>query len=240
MTAIEKEHVAVGAEDGTEMDMYVAYPDPEHDRHVGVLVLQEIFGVKENIRDIADRFARLGYTSVAPDLFHRTQRGFDVAYTAVAEARKVADAYTDAQLCADLDAAYGWVRDRLLQSTDEPKIVAAGFCLGGAQAFRANALLPLSAALCFYGRKIAESYLPHAAEQHGPCVLLWGGSDPSIPAGARRSVADALEAAGKTYVDIVFGEAQHAFMREGHPPFHADAAREAWALVTTFLSHRVG
>lgn len=234
MIPISHQHVSVTPADGTTMDLYVAQPADEHDLHAGVLVLQELWGVNQHIREVTDRLARLGYTAVAPDLFHRTAPGFSAPYTEMSGLPH-AQGITPEQAAADLRAAHGWLRTLLLESTDDPRIASVGFCFGGALSFLANAELPLTGAVSFYGTGIPRQYLARARDQHGPVLLFWAGRDPHCSAADRRSVADALQAADKPYIDVVVGHAQHGWFcdqRKVHDPV---AAKHAWALVTVFL-----
>lgn len=234
MIPISHQHVSVKPADGTTMDLYVAQPADEHDRHAGVLVLQEIWGVNAHIRDVTDRFARLGYTAAAPDVFHRTAPGFSAPYTDMAGATH-AQAVTAEQAAADLRATHDWLRRELLEATDEPRIASVGFCFGGALSFLANAELPLSAAVSFYGTRIPRNHVARAKDQHGPALLFWAGKDKHCSAADRRTVGDALQDAGKPYVDVVFGHADHGFFCDQRPVHDAVAAKESWALVTAFL-----
>lgn len=235
MGSISHEHVTVPVEDGTELDLYIARPGDDHDRHAGVIVLQEIWGVNAHIRDVTDRFARLGYTAVAPDVFHRTARNFEAPYTDMTGLAH-AKAMTAEGARADLAAAHAWVHDALAVSTDTPGVAAVGFCMGGRLAWVANATLPLSCAVSFYGGGIASAHLELAAAQRAPVLLLWGGKDKHITRDNRRAIADALDAAGKRFTEVNVGHADHGFFCDQRPSYDAEAAREAWGLVTAFLT----
>jgi len=235
MSAISHEHVTTPVDDGTSLDLYVARPAGDHDRHAGVIVLQEIWGVNAHIRDVTDRFARLGYTAAAPDIFHRTAPNFEAPYTETS-GREHANAITAEGIGADLAATHAWLRAELLPGTDNPEVAAVGFCMGGRLAWVANAMLPLSCAVSFYGGGIASAHLDLAAAQRAPVLLLWGGKDKFISRDDRRAVADALDAAGKRYTEVNVGHADHGFFCDQRPSYDAEATREAWGLVTAFLT----
>lgn len=234
MIPISHQHVSVTPADGSTMDLYVAQPTDEHDLHAGVLVLQELWGVNAHIREVTDRFARLGYTAVAPDVFHRTAPGFSAPYTEMTGLPH-AQAVTAEQASADLRAAHDWLRKELLESTDDPRLASVGFCFGGALSFLANAELPLAAAVSFYGTGIPRQHLARAKDQHGPLLLFWAGLDQHCAAAERRSVEDALQSAGKQYLDVVFGQAHHGWFCDQRKTHDPAAARHSWALVTSFL-----
>jgi carboxymethylenebutenolidase len=111
--------------------------------------------------------------------------------------------------------------------------------MGGRAAFVANAVLPLQAAVSFYGGGIAPGLLPRAAQQHGPLLLIWGGLDALIDLSQRRAVGDALRAAGKTFVELEYSDADHGFFCDQRASYHATAAAEAWVLVLKFLRNRL-
>jgi len=231
MTAIQHEWVHVPTSDGSELGLYVARPASASEIKAGIIVLQEIWGVNGHIRDVTDRFARLGYLAVAPDVFHRSAVRFEAPYTDMA-GMEHAQKITPAGANADLAAAHAFVARELGEGG---RIASVGFCMGGRLSFAANGTLPLSAAVCFYGGGIA-SHLDLAATQHGPVLLFWGGKDTHITRENRRATADALEAAGKRFTEVNVGHAQHGFFCDQRASYDAEAAKEAWGLVTAFLT----
>ena len=234
MTAIMHEWETLPVADGSTMDVYVTKPVGEGDHHAAVIVLQEIWGVNSHIREVADRFARLGYVTAAPDIFHRTAPRFDAEYSDLSgleHARKVTDAGSN----HDLAAVHAYLNEMLLASTDEPGIAACGFCFGGRLAYQANALLPLACAVSFYGGGI-HTRPDLAAQQHGPLLLFWGGKDSFILKEHRRSVADALDAGTKRFTEVNVGHADHGFFCDQRKSYDSEAAHEAWGMVTAFFS----
>lgn len=232
-----KGHVFVKVGDDTEMALYVARPaDRKH--APAIIVLQEAFGLNGHIRDIAERCARAGYLAVAPELFHRTApHGFAGSYDDMQTVMEHYQAVTDAGLDADLHATLHWLQADA--QCDATRIAAMGFCMGGRAAFLANAVLPLRAAVCFYGGGIAPSLLPRAEQQHGPALLFWGGLDQHITLQQRRDVGDALRAAGKSFVEVEYADADHGFFCDERKSYNAHAATEAWVLTLAFLRNRL-
>jgi len=90
-------------------------------------------------------------------------------------------------------------------------------------------------AVSFYGGRIAETLLDRSAALHGPALLIWGGRDQHITAEHRRAVTDALDAAKKGYVNVVFSNADHAFFCNERAAYEPGAARQSWALTLEFL-----
>ena len=232
-TASEMVTIEVG--DGTRMDAYHSKPEGGG-RRPGLLVLQEAFGVNAHIRNVADRFAREGFVALAPELFHRTAPGFDGRYDDFASVMPHYQALTTEGLSADLAAAHAWLSDR--GGVAGGDVAAIGFCLGGRAAFLANVLLPLKAAVSFYGAGIAPTLLDRAAGLSAPILLVWGGLDKHIGPEQIAAVTGTLRAAGKPFVNAEFSEADHGFFNDDRPSFHPSSAAQAWALALQFLKSR--
>ncbi|HSB97623.1 MAG TPA: dienelactone hydrolase family protein [Spongiibacteraceae bacterium] len=237
MADIESGYVLVKVDDQTEMALFFARPG-RGTQAPALIVLQEAFGVNDHIREVTERCARAGYLAVAPELFHRTaERGFAGSYDNFSSVMQHFQAVTEESLAADLRATLSWLqRD---SQCDAARIGAIGFCMGGRAAFFANAILPLRAAAAFYGGGIAPTYLPHAAHQHGPLLLIWGGLDQHIDLQQRHAVADALRAADKNFVEVEYSDADHGFFCDARPSYNAFAASESWALTLAFFSNRM-
>ncbi len=232
---ITTETVTLPVEGGTAMPAYVARPTSAGP-HPGILVMQEAFGVNAHIKDVTERFAREGYTSIAPALFHRTDGHFEGEYTDFGAAMPHMQALTDDGQTADIQAAYQW----LTTDGDASAVASTGYCMGGRASFLADTLLPLKASVSYYGGGIAPSgffpeLLSKAPDLHAPILLFWGGLDEHIGSDAVRSVEDALKAAGKPYEQVVFSHADHAFFCDARASYNPEAARQAWALTLEFL-----
>lgn len=215
------------------MRTYVAHPDDNAARS-GIVVFQEAYGVNDHVRDVADRFARLGLVAVAPELFHRTSRSFEAPYDTDGAWSTIEPHYkalTTTGLSDDAQAAY----DYLIGGAGIEVVANAGFCMGGRAAYVANARAPFAAAVSFYGGGIVPDLLDLARKQSGPILMYWGGLDANIPSENYRAVADALEAAGKTHEQVVFSQAGHGFFCDQRKSYNAQASQQAWALVVAFL-----
>jgi carboxymethylenebutenolidase len=202
--------------------------------HPGLIVFQEAFGVNAHIRDVAHRFAAVGYAVIAPELFHRTAPpGFEADYKDFPSVMPHIKAVTSEAAEADIRATYEWLHSNSHVKPDE--ISSVGFCIGGRVSFLANSVVPLRAAVSFYGGGIAQGLLDRAAKLHGPALLIWGGLDKHITADHRKAVTDALTEQQKSHVNVVFSNADHGFFCDQRSSYNPHAARQAWALTLEFL-----
>jgi carboxymethylenebutenolidase len=225
------ERVRLNVADGTTMEAAVARPSKPGP---GLLVLQEAFGVNGHIRNVAQRYADLGFTAIAPELFHRSAPpGFEASYSDFDAVRPHMAALTPQGLIADMRAAYEWLTKEAKIAPE--RIASVGYCMGGRCSYLANAELPLAAAISYYGGGIVPDMLDRASKQHGPILMFWGGLDTHIPPEQYRAVADALTAAGADHTQVVFSKADHGFNCDARPSYNASASREALALVLEFL-----
>lgn len=235
---IESSRVALAVEDGTEMSAYVSYPASVGPRP-GIMLFHDAFGVNHHLRALADRYAGLGFAAIAPELFHRTSPGFERSALVLDEVMPIIESLTTEGLVADASAAYNWLASAGGASAE--RVAAVGFCMGGRTTFIVNGALPLAAAICYYGGGIAPALLDVAPSLHGPHLFIWGGEDSGIPPQQRRAVADALHAAGRQFVDVVFSGCNHGFSNEGWPErYNPAAARQSWALGSAFLEDALG
>ena len=232
MAKIATEKITLQVADGTSMAAYVARPE-EGGKFPGMLVFQEAFGVNTHIRDVTERFAREGYVSIAPELFHRTAPGFEGRYDDFPSAMQHLQALTEAGQRADIRAAYDWLRAQ--PQVAPGRVASIGFCMGGRSSFLACATVPLQASISFYGGGIAQGLLPRAGNLHAPILLFWGGLDKHILAEHTRAVEDALTKAGKPYVNVTFSDADHGFFCDVRPSYNTTAAALAWSLALQFL-----
>jgi len=230
--AIVKEKVKLAVADGTQMAAYVARPE-QGGPHPGLLVFQEAFGVNHHIRSVSERFAAEGYVVIAPELFHRTAPGFEGSYTDFPAVMPHLQAMTTETAEMDIGSAHEWLRSNAQVKPNE--ISSVGFCMGGRFSFLANSVVPLRAAVSFYGGGIAPGLLDRASKVQAPSLLIWGGLDKHITPEHRKAVTDALSAQQKIYVNVEFSQADHGFFCDERASFEPRSARQAWALTLEFL-----
>jgi carboxymethylenebutenolidase len=229
---LHQEEIEIKVADGGTMAAYVTHP-VDGLRHPGIIVLQEAFGVNGHIRNVADRLAQEGYSVIAPELFHRTAPGLQGSYNDFPSVMPHVQAVTETTAEADLNATCDWLR---AQANVKPgELFSIGFCMGGRVSFLANALLPLRAAVSFYGSGIAPGLLHRASALRAPMLLFWGGLDQHIKAEHQQAVVEALKTHGKTYVNVEFSNADHGFFNDERAAYQPQAARQAWSLMLEFL-----
>lgn len=229
MTAPAQDWITLAAPDGTSLRAWTARPAGSG-AAPGLIVLQEVFGVNAHMRSIAARWAERGFLAICPELYHRTAPGFEAPYSALGPAREEAARITPEGLKADLEACLEWLRKEGATGAS-----AIGYCMGGRMAFLANALVPLDRAVSCYGGMIHQQ-LDRVKDLHGPHLFFWGGLDATLTWEQRPQVEQAMQALGKPYRSLVFGEAQHGFFCEARPEhFHAGCAAEGWRIAEDFL-----
>lgn len=228
--------VSVPAPDGP-LPAYVAKPKGAADLPV-VLIAQEIFGLHEHIRDIARRFAKLGYLALAPDYFHR--HGDPLRAPDIAAIRAVVNATPDAEIMRDFDAALAYAGRN---GGDVSRAAVTGFCWGGRIAWLYAARNPrLKACIPWYGRLDGERTanqprwpIDAAGEIEVPALGLYGGEDPSIPLDLVDAMRSRLKDAQARAEIIVYDGAPHAFFADYRDSYRKAAAADAWARALAFL-----
>ncbi|TGD79514.1 dienelactone hydrolase family protein [Hymenobacter wooponensis] len=227
--------VSLTASDNTQLNAYTAFPAAAGP-HPGIILLQEAFGVNGHIRNVADRLAQAGYVVIAPEIFHRTaEPGLEIPYSDFPSAMPHYNAITPEGLTADVQACYDWLRS---QQNVTDKIGSIGFCLGGRVSFLTNAVLPLAAGVSYYGGG-THLLKDRAKDLHAPHLFFWGGLDQHISKDHIAQVTEAVEAAGKPYINTVISYADHGFHCDERPSYHPDAAAEAWALTLAFFQDKL-
>ena len=222
MDTVPMENVTLPVADGTTMNAYVAFPAR---RRIlpGLLVFQEAFGVNSHIRDVTQRFAKAGYVAIAPELFHRTGPGFEGDYDNFQACMPHVQALTPEGLTQDVQAAFDWLqKDPRVRAN---RTASVGFCMGGRVSFLANSVLPLQAAISFYGGGIAPALLPRTPQIHAPMLFFWGGLDSHIPQEQIRAVIDEMRQAKKTFVNVEFSDADHGFFCDARANYNETAAK---------------
>jgi carboxymethylenebutenolidase len=230
---------------GIEIDAYFARPEEIPNPPV-VVVVHEIFGVHEYIRDVCRRLAKEGYFAVAPNLYHR--QGDVTKLASVDEIiQTVVMKVPDAEVMADLDATLAWVERGGVG--DVKRTAITGFCWGGRVVWLYSAHRPgLRAGAAWYGRLeggVREQTPRHpidlAAELHAPVIGLYGSEDSGIPLESiARMRAQLVEAEQKSEI-VLFPAAPHGFHADYRDSYRVMAAGEAWRrMLDWFERHGLG
>jgi carboxymethylenebutenolidase len=220
---------------GGEMDVYLARPG-DQGPWPAIILLQEAFGVNPHMRNVANRFSKEGYAVIAPDLFHRTGRQLEISYADFAAAAPHFQALTNEGLITDLEAVYHWLLQQPL--IKKGKLACVGFCLGGRVSFLGNVVLPVSAAVSYYGGGL-EQVAGEAARLHGAHLFYWGGQDKHITLDKINTTLNAVRTAGKDYTSVLISYADHGFNCDERASYNPLAAKEAWAHTLAFLESRL-
>jgi carboxymethylenebutenolidase len=228
-------YVDLRINDSDTMAAYISFPEYKSSKLPGIIVLQEAYGVNCHMRNVTDRFANEGYLAICPELFHRSApKGFEGDYADFNSVIPHTKALTNAGLEADLKATYQWLIEQ--ENIDKNRIFAIGYCMGGRVSFLANSVLPLKAAVSYYGGGI-DNIADRAADLHGKHLFFWGGLDKHIKSENIHIVLKALEAAGKDFINVKISYADHAFNCDERPAYNEAASKEAWALTLSFLEN---
>ena len=227
---------------GGAIPAYRARPEGKRDCPV-VLVVQEIFGVHEHIKDICRRFAKLGYYAIAPSLYARygdpgkygTGRIKDLVANIVSKV-------PDAEVMQDLDAAAEFAGG---DGGDSKRLGITGWCWGGriVWLYAAHAR-SLRAGVAWYGPLTGEKNalrpvhpIDVAGTLKAPVLGLYGGLDHGITPGDIAAMRKALADAGKTDCRIdVFADAQHGFFADYRASYNAADAEIAWHRCLSWLN----
>jgi carboxymethylenebutenolidase len=198
-----------------------------------VLVVQEIFGVHEHIKDVCRRLAKLGYLAIAPELYAR--QGDVSKMTDINEIiSKVVSKVPDAQVMADLDATVAWAEKSGKGEVD--KLGITGFCWGGRVVWLYAAHSPrLKAGVAWYGRLVGQASdltpkypVDVAATLKAPVLGLYGGADSGIPPETVEQMQKALQAAKSPSQIVLYPDTPHGFYADYRPSYRKDEAQNGW------------
>ena len=200
-----------------------------------VLVVQEIFGVHEHIKDVCRRLAKLGFFAIAPEMYFR--QGDVSKMTDNQEIfAKVVNHVPDSQVMSDLDAAVVWAQ--ATGKADASRLGITGFCWGGRITWSYCVHNPrVRGGVAWYGRLVATSKAPLqpafpvelAPHLKVPVRGLYGGEDAGIPVADVEQMRATLKAAGNTTSEIiVYPDAPHAFFADYRPNYRKEAAEDGW------------
>ena len=217
---IDTSTITLRTVDGHELSAYRAVPKNPVG---GVVLLHEIFGVNQHIREVAEGYAREGYLTIAPALFDRAERGVELGYDGAAVNKG-----------RDLREAVGWrgalldVQAAINGAEEGGPVAVIGYCWGGSLAFVAAARLTgLDCAVGYYGAQT----MPFAQEEvHVPVMLHFGEFDPRIPPEDIETIRGA-----NPEIEIHRFPADHGFNCDHRKEYHAESAERALGLTLGFL-----
>jgi carboxymethylenebutenolidase len=199
-----------------------------------VLVIHEVFGLNDHIKQVADRIAAEGYLALAPNLFVRAVEPPPKDASDMTALRKAASSIPNEVAVKDMQAGLDFLKTL---SSVMPHTVSIGFCMGGGFSYQLAAhTKDLDGAVIFYGRTPVE-LVPQVS-----CPLLgnFAALDQSIPPDKVREFDDALKKAGKQADIKIYDGAKHGFFNDTRPEaYNAEAAADAWQRTTRFFKERM-
>ncbi|HJV11184.1 MAG TPA: dienelactone hydrolase family protein [Burkholderiales bacterium] len=218
--------IELTASDGHRLAAYRA--EPAGKPRGGIVVIQEIFGVNSHVKSVADGFAEDGYLAIAPAMFDRVQRNFDVGYTPedIAKGRELRPKITLDMAMKDAQAAVN-------EAKKAGKVGIVGYCWGGFVAWMASAKVSgLSCAVPYYGGGILDNA---DIEPKVPVMGHFGEKDSMIPADGVRKLAEKHKKQ-----QIFIYAADHGFNCDQRGSYHAPSAKEARERTLEFFRKHVG
>src|SRR5918993_871964 len=240
--------VKIPVADG-EIPAYRAMPEKGKNFPVA-LVVQEIFGVHEHIKDVCRRFAKLGHMAIAPALYAR--QGDTSQIADMTKVMEVVAKVPDAQVMSDLDATVAYAAKT--GQADAKRLGITGFCWGGRVVWLYAAHNPqLDAGVAWYGRLVARAGQPAnpltpkqpvdvVADLKAPVLGLYGGKDRGIPLDTveqmRAALKNSKSKAARSSEIVVYPEADHGFHADYRPTYNKEAATDGWQkLLAWFKKH---
>ena len=225
---------------GFQVPIYEARPAASG-RYPVVLVIPEVFGMHEHIKDITRRFAKEGFLSITFDPYAR--EGGVLHLPDIDSVRKVVDPVPDKRVMEDLDGLMAYAKQHPAGRAD--RIGVTGFCRGGLYTLLFAAHSPeVKAAVPWYGQlRPAKTPgvrtvgpLEIAAQIDSPVLGLYGEADLGIPVADVKAMEAALKGAGKTAEFVIYPGAPHAFFADYRPSYRPEAAKDAWGRCVAWFS----
>lgn len=194
----------------------------------GLIVIQEWWGLDEQTKSIADRFAKEGCLAFAPDLYHGELAKLGDSEKASALVQKYAPGAV-----SDLQKVF----DALISRPDcTGKIGSVGFCFGGRMSLSLSVTRPVNAVCTFYGGGMQQVFDQLRTNLKAPVLGLFGDKDQSIPAGTVEQFDKLLGEIGVEHEVVVYPNSGHAFFRDSDPNvYKPEAAKDAWERAKKFF-----
>jgi carboxymethylenebutenolidase len=229
------ERITITTDDGT-FGAYVARPG--RSPAPAVVVIQEIFGVNQVMRDVTDSLAAEGFLAVCPDLFWRIEPGIDITDRSEAEWKRAFELFN----AFDVDAGVKDIAAAIDQVRGDPactgKVGAVGFCLGGLLAFLTATRTDADASVAYYGVGI-EGRVAEAEKLAHPVMLHIAEEDQFVPKAAQQVILQALKDHPLIEIHTYAGR-DHAFARPGGEHYHEADAKLAGGRTLTFFKKHLG
>lgn len=227
------------------IDAYLAMPEGASNLPA-IIVIQEIFGVNEHIKDITERIAQAGYIAVATAIYQRQAPGFAVGYTPedLTQGREYKNQTQADELLSDIQATIKYLYQ--LPQTKTTGVGIVGFCFGGHVAYLAAPLEEIKATASFYGAQIVnwtpgngEPTLAHTKDIHSTIHCFFGTADPLIPNEQVDLIEAELQKYNISHQVFRYEGATHGFMCDKRDSYNPEAAQDAWNKMLDLFSSKL-
>jgi carboxymethylenebutenolidase len=244
MVEIQTSHVKIPNVE-LQIPAYLAVPIDEG-TYPGIIVIQEIFGVNEHIRDVTERIAKEGYVAIAPAIFHRIAPDFEVGYSPqdLELGRKYKQQTQATELLSDIQAAIDYLKDK--PQVRKNGFGCIGFCFGGHVAYLAATLQDIQATASFYGAGIANQTpgggsptMTRTAEISGTIYAFFGMEDASIPETEVNQIEAELKKYQVSHQIFRYAQAEHGFFCDRRASYNPEAATDAWKHVKQLFQYHL-
>lgn len=231
--SVTTQWIEIDSADG-KFGAYLAIPHTR--KGPGIVLIQEIFGVNEHIRSVAEQYAADGYLVIAPDLFWRSGHRIELTYdeagwkraVELMNATDVGKAQTDIELAIDALKA---------QPGLDGGIASIGYCFGGLLSYHTAANGLVDVAIAYYGGGI-QNQLDRADDIEVPLLMHFGEQDSHIPLEAVEKIAERFENNDNVEI-VVYPEAEHGFNCSHRDSYNQRAAAEAHGNTLIFLGQEL-
>ena len=212
--------------------------------HPGVIIAMEAWGLNDQIKRTADKFAAEGFAAIVPDLYFRQPDNL-AEYNDLPKAFRLMGTLKDDEFVADMSAALDYMKGR---KDIRPSFGTTGFCLGGTVSFvTACRNAAVKATAPFYGAGMliqpgsgGKARSEYVRDLRAAVLGFFGGLDAFIPISDVEKLREVLKQEGKDAEIVLYPDADHGFMNEDRPSYHPAHAAEAWAKTVSFFQHRLG
>ncbi len=211
-----------------KLPAYVSKPEKTSNKAPGIILIHDWMGVGNFTKIVADRYAGLGYVTIAPDLYLGTlPKNSD-------EARKLSSAVSTQLSKKLLDGTLVYLR-----ALDISKVGITGFCFGGTHAFnQVCESADLSAGIIYYAVRLPTK--EQLQKITAPLLIIYGDQDGNVNVGTARQLENSLKVLGKDAQLLIYPGCPHAFFNEeSRENYRPEAAKDAWEKTTQFFSNHL-
>lgn len=237
----DEKSIEISAKGGRAMPVFIAAHDNAPRQRPGIIVIHEIFGLNDHIKDVARRFAKQGFVAYAPDLFEG-HPGLPDDRNDLNGMRNVWSRIPDETLISDL----GIVLHTMRQASNVSTVGAIGYCMGGAIAYmfacKYSGSGEVNWVADYYGRvfypQLSDTKPKHPIDYTDtlacPVLGAFAGEDELIPAEHVKQLEERIKAVGQRADIKIYSEAKHAFFNDTREFYNKEAAEDAWQRTLSF------